>query len=140
MADDPVQFLRDTYAALARGDVAAVQARMNPAIEWHEPGLRNSPPPASGRVYLGPASVTRDVLEALPAAWDNVAVETDAFFGQGERVVVLGRFTGTAKATGRQVEAPFVHVCTVRDGTLCRLESFTDTARVLHALGAIETP
>ena len=102
MADDPEQVMRGVYAALAKGDLPALGALMNPAIEWHEPGLRGSPPPASGKVYLGPHSVQRDVLEALTPFWDAFTVSAEEFLSSGERVVVLGRYSATARETGRQ--------------------------------------
>jgi uncharacterized protein len=140
MAGDPVQVLKDAYGALGRGDIPAVVAMMNPAIEWHEPGLRGYPPPGGDRVFLGPSSVVRSVFAALPETWENLTAAPEEFLGTGERVAVVGRYTGTAKESGRALEAPFVHVWTVRDGALCRFENYTDTAKILHALGAIATP
>ena len=48
-----------------------------------------------------------------------------------------GDIPATARESGRPLDVPFVHVWTVRDGTLCRFQDYTDTAKVLHALGAI---
>lgn len=45
----------------------------------------------------------------------------------GETVVVLGRYSGTCKATGRAFRAPFAHVRTVRDGRAVRYVQYTDT-------------
>ncbi|MGI8914240.1 MAG: nuclear transport factor 2 family protein [Chloroflexota bacterium] len=137
MAGDPIPMLKDTYAAFGRGDIPAIVAVMNPAIEWHEPGLRGFPPPGGDRIYLGPKSVVTNIFTALAAAWDDVQVQPEEYLGTGERVAVVGRFRGTAKESGRALDVPFVHVWTVRDGTLCRFEDYTDTAKVLHALGAI---
>lgn len=139
MAVDSVQILKDAYAAFGKGDIPAVVGMMNPAIEWHEPGLRGYPPPGGDRIYLGPKSVAERVLAALPEAWDKFNVIPEEFLGTGERVAVVGRFSGTAKDTGRALDVPFVHIWTVRDGTLCRFQDYTDTAKVLHALGAIAT-
>ena len=137
MAEDAVALLQEAYAAFGRGDIPALVGMMNPAIEWHDPGWRGAAPPVSGRIYLGPRAVERDVLAGLAAAWDGFRAEPEDFLPSGERVVVLGRYRGTAKATGRAVDVPFIHVWTVRDGTLCRLQTATDSALVLHALGAV---
>ena len=139
MASDPVQRLKEAYAAFNAGDIPAVVAMMNPAIEWHEPGLRGYPPPGGDRVYLGPKSVVNDVFAALPTAWEGFLAVPEEYLGSGERVAVVGRISATAKASGRALDVPFVHVWTVRDGTLCRFQDYTDTAKVLHALGAIST-
>lgn len=140
MASDPVQQLKDAYAAFNAGDIPAVVAMMNPAIEWHEPGLRGYPPPGGDRVYLGPKSVVKDVFAALPIAWEGFRAVPEEFLGSGERFAVVGRISATAKESGRALDVPFVHVWTVRDGTLCRFQDYTDTAKVLHALGATVSP
>ena len=140
MANDSVQLLKNAYAAFNTGDVPAVVAMMNPAIEWHEPGLRGYPPPGGDRVYLGPNSVVKEVFAALTAAWDAFSAVPEEFLGNGERVAVLGRLSATAKESGRALDVPFAHVWTVRDGTLCRFQDYTDTAKVLHALGATVSP
>ncbi|HEY8745650.1 MAG TPA: nuclear transport factor 2 family protein, partial [Chloroflexota bacterium] len=98
------------------------------------------PPPGGDRIFLGPQSVVKNVFAALPAAWDNFSIVPEEFLGSGERIAVVGRCTATARETGRSLDVPFVHVWTVRDGTLCRFQDYTDTAQVLRALGAIETP
>jgi ketosteroid isomerase-like protein len=139
VAADPVQLLKEAYAAFNSGDIPAVVAVMNPAIEWHEPGLRGYPPPGGDRVYLGPQSVVKSVFAALPVAWDDFAIVPEEFLGSGERVAVVGRCSAIARDSGRHLNVPFVHVWTVRDGTLCRFQDYTDTAKVLQALGAIAT-
>lgn len=140
MGEDQTALLREAYAALEAGEVDRAVSMMNPAIEWHEPGLRGYPPPGGDRIYLGPASVARNVLVALAATWDDIRLIPEEFLSNGERVAVVGRFSGKAKETGRTVEAPFVHVWTIREGTLCRFQDYTDTAKILHALGAVTTP
>lgn len=140
MTSDPVQLLKDAYAAFNAGDIPALVGMMNPAIEWHEPGLRGYPPPGGDRVHLGPKSVVNDVLAAIPGAWDAFRALPEEFLGNGERVAVVGHFSASAKESGRALEAPFVHVWTVRDGALCRFQDYTDTAKVLHALGATVSP
>ena len=54
---------------------------------------------------------------------------------QGETVVVLGHMEGRARATGRDVTVPFVHVWRMREGKVHRGQAFTDTAALSEALG-----
>jgi hypothetical protein len=53
----------------------------------------------------------------------------------GETVVVLGRYRGLAKRTGRRLDVPCVHVWTLRDGKAVRFQQFLDTQGWNDALG-----
>lgn len=134
---EQLQLVKEAYAALARGDNAAFLELMDPAVEWHESGPSGFPPPGGGRTSLTPRMVLRDVLEPIAATWDDFTVDAQDFIDAGERVVVTGRYQGRAKATGKVLDAPFVHVWTSRHGKLCRFQDFPDTARVLQALSRV---
>jgi uncharacterized protein len=49
-------------------------------------------------------------------------------------VVVLGRYRGRAKGSGKPLDVPFVHVWTVRGGRATRFRQFLDTAGWIEAL------
>ena len=46
-----------------------------------------------------------------------------------ERVVVLGRYWGTARDGGSSVDASFAHIITTRGDRVAALQQITDTAR-----------
>ena len=46
-----------------------------------------------------------------------------------ERVVVLGRYWGTARDGGSSVDAAFAHIITTRGDRVAALQQITDTAR-----------
>jgi ketosteroid isomerase-like protein len=52
----------------------------------------------------------------------------------GARLLVLGRYVGSARSTGREFEARLVHIWTARAGRLARLWHLTDTAAWAAAL------
>ena len=52
----------------------------------------------------------------------------------GESVVVLGRYTGRAKETGKPLDVPFAHVWSFRDGKAVLFRQFLDTAGWTNAL------
>ena len=52
----------------------------------------------------------------------------------GSEIVVLGRYRGVAKETGKRLDVPFVHIWTVEDGTAVRFRQFLDTAGWVEAL------
>jgi ketosteroid isomerase-like protein len=52
------------------------------------------------------------------------------------RLLVLGRYRGSARSTGREFEADLMHLWTARDGKLSHLRHLTDTAAWAAALDA----
>lgn len=126
----PVDIVRRSYDAFERGDLDAVIADLDPEIEWHQAqGLPH------GGLYHGRDEVRRNIFEPLDAEWWSVFTATPhEFIDAGEQVVVLGRYEGEAKATGRKLDVPFVHVWTLRDDRAVSFRQFLDTAGWVHAL------
>jgi ketosteroid isomerase-like protein len=124
LAVDRVALVRRSYAAFACGDLDAVTAEMADDIEWHQAqGLPH------GGLYRGLDEVRRNVFEPLDADWwDAFEALPAEVLDAGEEVVVLGRYRGVAKRTGRRLDVPFVHVWTIRDGKAVRFRQFLDTA------------
>jgi ketosteroid isomerase-like protein len=56
-------------------------------------------------------------------------------FGAGDKVFLLGALVGTAKQTGKPINASLIEVFTIRDGKIARDDFyFQDTAAFLEAL------
>jgi ketosteroid isomerase-like protein len=73
------------------------------------------------------------VFARVGAEWDHFKGVPEEFLTDGEKVVVLGRYSGTSKATGRSFEAPFAHVFTVRDDAIVDMRQYADTTLVHDA-------
>ncbi len=67
MSQQDVSTMRAAYEAFNRGDIPAVLAAFDPAIEWHEPGGGRAP----RGTFRGAESVARDVFAAVPANFDE---------------------------------------------------------------------
>jgi ketosteroid isomerase-like protein len=52
------------------------------------------------------------------------------FVAQGDKVVAIGHYRATAKATGRTFDSAFVMVFTLREGKVVAFREFTDSAAV----------
>lgn len=52
-----------------------------------------------------------------------------------DRLIVLGTWRATARATGARVDVPFAHVLRYRDGKVVYFRNYLDTATALQALG-----
>jgi hypothetical protein len=126
-----VDVIRGGYDALARGDVPAVLAMLDPAVEWTEAeGF-----PYAG-TYTGPDAVLTGVVARLGSEWTPFQVKPAEFIDGGDQVVVLGRYAGTYNATGKSFDAAFAHVWTLRDGKVVRFRQYVDSALVQEACKA----
>lgn len=126
----PVEIVARSYEAFARKDLDGVLGDMAPDIRWEQAqGLPH------GGVYHGLDEVRRNIFEPLDAEWwTEFSADPDEFLDAGEDVVVLGRYRGVAKGTGKRLDVPFVHVWTLREGRAIRFRQFLDTAGWVEAL------
>ena len=117
-----VDSVRQVYQAFAQGDIPTVLSFLNPEIDWTEAeGF-----PYAG-TYHGPRAVLEGVFMRLGSEWNGFAVATDEFIDAGDTVVVLGKYSGTYKATGKSFQADFAHVWKVQDGKAIRFMQYVDT-------------
>jgi ketosteroid isomerase-like protein len=128
VSTEDVQRLREVYDAFDRDDAETFVGLLAHDIEWRVPEVL---PWGGARHGHDGVHTYLDLLrEHVSGGWGT----PEEFLDAGDRVVVLGRFAGTARATGRDFETTFVHVWTTSDGVPTRLVHFVDTAVVLRAL------
>jgi ketosteroid isomerase-like protein len=125
-----VELVKRSYEAFARDDLDGVLADMHPEIEWHQAqGLPH------GGFYRGLDEVRRNIFEPLDAEWwQEFSADPDEFLDAGDEVVVLGRYRGIAKGSGKRLDVPFVHVWTVEGDKAVRFRQFLDTRGWVEAL------
>ena len=119
-----VEVVRVIYAAIGRGDRATIRKSVDEDIRWEV--LDGYP---SGGTYTGFDAVFDKFFPGLLRHFDGWQARPDEFLDAGEDVVVLGRYHGTAKATGRVLDAPFAHIWHVVGGRAVRMRQFTDTSK-----------
>jgi ketosteroid isomerase-like protein len=127
---DNLAAARLSYEAFSRGDLDGATAMMDDAIVWHQAqGL------AHGGIYEGLPAVRANVFDPLDAQWweDFDATPTE-MFGGDDHVVVIGRYTGRAKVSGRPLDIPFAHVWKFQNGKAVVFHQFTDTRGWTDAL------
>jgi hypothetical protein len=118
------------YGALGRGDMPGALGLLSPEVSWTE--AAGFP---YGGTYHGPDQILNNVFMKLGTEWDGFTCVPHEFIAERDKVVVLGQYSGTYKATGKKFTAPFVHVFTVTNGKLAAFHQHTDTALVQKALG-----
>jgi ketosteroid isomerase-like protein len=120
MSRENVELVRAIYEAFAAGDVPGVIGRMAPDIVWNE---AENFPYADRNPYEGPDAIVTGVFARLGGEWDGFAAVPDEYLDAGDTVVVLGRYHGTYKATGKAIDAQLVHVWRVKDGKAAALQA-----------------
>ena len=130
MSEENVQTVRSIYDAFARGDVPAALGKMDQSIEWRE---AENFIYADRNPYIGPQAVLEGVFMRLGSDWEGFTVTPEEWLDAGVHVVLMGTYTGTHKATGREVRAQFAHVWSVREGRAVRFQQYTDTKQFADA-------
>jgi ketosteroid isomerase-like protein len=128
VAGEDVQRLRAIYDAFDRGDVDGWVGLLAHDIEWSVP---ETLPWGGTRHGHEGVRVFRELLdEHVEGGWGT----PEEFLETDDRIVVLGRFNGRARATGREFEMAFAHVWAFSDGVPVRYHNYSDTATALAAL------
>jgi ketosteroid isomerase-like protein len=114
------------YRAFAANDGATIGGLLAPDLVWME---AESGPYADRNPYNGPGAVFEGVFARIGAGYEGFVVTPAVFIASGDRVVALGRYTGTNRATGETLDAQFAHVFTVTGGKVTGFQQYTDTAQ-----------
>lgn len=119
------------YEAFANDDADALLATLTP--DFH--GV------VSAGMPLGVGGSYDTAVAMLDTVWGPVGAELDVtpvpdeyLYAADDRVVVIGRYRGTVRATGAPIDAAFVHVLRIEDDHVSELIQITDTARWHDAL------
>jgi 2-(1,2-epoxy-1,2-dihydrophenyl)acetyl-CoA isomerase len=129
--------VRTLYDAFARQDATALLAALAP--DFHGV-VADGMPAGLGGNYDGPEPMLRDCWARVFALADVRPVPTEYLPVAADRVVVIGYYDGTARATGRPLCAAFAHIVRVFADRISELVQITDTARWHDALALQEQP
>jgi ketosteroid isomerase-like protein len=131
MGQQRVEIVRGVYEAFGRGDVQAVLGAMAEEFEWYEAERM-----LYGGLYRNWEAVAENVLGPLIQDIPNFEATPVEFIASGDTVAAVVRYTGSGKATGKQLDLPVVHVWDIRDGKIARFQQFVDTAKFLEVVPA----
>ena len=128
------EIAKKAYEFFGSGDIQGLLNLYSDDIKWTTPKIENA-------AYSG----SREGKEALVEFFEKLAeseefsqFEPKEFIAEGDKVVVLGEFAATVKATGNTYSAEWVHVTTFKDGKITEFQEYFDTgeanrAHLLHA-------
>ena len=124
MSQENVETIRGMYEAFGQGDIPKLIGQMEQNIEWNE---AENFIYADRNPYIGPQAVLEGVFGRLGTEWEGFAVTTEEWLDAGNRIVVLGTYSGRHKSTGKRVRAQFAHIWSVKEGRVVRFQQYTDT-------------
>ena len=129
------EIVKKAYECFGKGDVVGLLELYSEDVSWTTPKVDNA-------VYSGARTGKADVAEffqLLNESEEFSEFEPTEFIAEGDKVVVLGKFTATIKATGKTFSSEWVHVTTVMDGKITGFQEFFDTAAAneAHQLHAV---
>ncbi len=123
-----VDLVKQAYSHFATGNVPGVLALFDSAIEWHE--CKGMPFVKGDGVFIGPDAVVTNVFMHLPDYFEGFNIAANEIFGTEDKVVMVGYYQGTNKATGNSFKANATHVWTVKNGKLSHFFQAVDTATI----------
>jgi ketosteroid isomerase-like protein len=131
---DNVDVARRGMDAYNRRDIDVFFAELATAdFEWW---------PALTRGYEGGCYRGREGVEQFIADtsenWEELQIVAEEFRDLGDRVLVLGRFSGRGKGSGVPVEQPYTTILDFRNDRIWRLRAYFDRAEALRAAGLSE--
>jgi ketosteroid isomerase-like protein len=83
----------------------------------------------------GRTSFPHAYFEEVDDAYDHLEAVADEFIDAGDAVLVVARVTWRGKTSGVTGERPLVAAFWLRDGKVCKEETFTDRTEALEAVG-----
>jgi ketosteroid isomerase-like protein len=126
---DNVALVKRAYKAFGKGDIKALLKTTADDIEWETPQVKGMPFGGSRR---GKGEV-EEFFRLLAEHEEVLEFTPQEFIAEGKQVVVIGRFQGRVKATGKVAETPWVHVFKIQKGKITRFFELFDTANAEHA-------
>jgi ketosteroid isomerase-like protein len=125
-----------TLARLSHENVEIVRrfllVGVDEALAYADPGIVWNPieePPTQGH------DAVRESLARWKSEWDDYEVIPEEFLDLGDRVVVTVRLRGRGRGSGVGVEARFYDLYTLSDGSIVRMDQFTERSEALETAG-----
>jgi ketosteroid isomerase-like protein len=124
-----IALVKRFYDAYMKGQKDLLLSYMTDDIDWDIPEMK-------GLAFSGRRQGREEVAQffgIVAQAQQLRSFEPQEFFGNSDRVVVLGHHEWTVKANGVWFDSDWVHVFTIRNGKVAAFRQSMDTMRVVLA-------
>jgi ketosteroid isomerase-like protein len=130
MSHENVDKSRSFIDAYNRRDFDEAMENFDPQIDFVLPAMQGFDS------CVGPDQI-RLFWEGLDETFDELRLDAQEFVDAGDRVAVRLRYYGRGKGSGAALDTEMYHqVATFENGTIVRLEYFTDWGQALEAASA----
>lgn len=126
---DNVEMVKQGYQLFAKGDFEGVSALFHPEIEWNS--SQGLPYIEGDGVFIGFSSIVKNVFAKIPEKVEGFHIDIRELFGSGDKVVMVGRYQGVYKPTGKEFNANATHVWTIKDGKATKYFQAVDSAEII---------
>ena len=99
----------------------------DPAIEWV---VAENSPLADHSPYRGLNQVVEGVFTRIGLEFPGLTIQVDELLDAGDKIVMLGRYHGVRKATGKGFQAQVAHIWTISTGKATKFQQYLDTYQV----------
>lgn len=119
------------YTAFAANDAPGIARVLDQNVMWVE---AENGPYADHNPYAGTSAVFEGVFGRIGVQFRDFRATPQTYLPSGDKVVVLGRYSGSNISTGEALDAQFAHVFTVANGKVTAFQQYTDTAQWMDAV------
>ena len=128
MSQENLEIVRKAVEAYARGDLDTALTHADPDIVWN---------PVEEAATQGQDAIRANV-ERWEIDFDDFEATPEEYIDAGDQVLVTIHWSGRGRGSGLQVDIRTYMVFTARDGTLIRMDEFTERSEALEAAGLSE--
>ena len=121
-----LEVVKAFYNAMKAGDLGTALGLIDENVEWTE---AENFVYADLSPYMGRDNLVNGLFMRFGMYWENFAAIPERMLDSGDTVVVLGRYNGSYRETGKSVNAQMVHVYQVANGKIVKFQQYTDTAQ-----------
>ena len=125
-----VDLLKQGYKDFAAGNIKGVVSIWHPDIVWE--ACTGVPYITGNGIFKGAPAIIESVFAHVPTHFDNFKIEIREFIDAGDKVVVVGYYTGIWKATGKAFKANATHTWTFKNGKVANYFEAVDSAVVVN--------
>lgn len=130
MSKEDVAVMKRFYDTYNTGDMDGFMSCLDPEIEWVEtPGLP-FPDKVVGLEEL------QGFFATMGDFWEEFAPRCETFIDAGDTVVIVGGYRGKHRASGTEVDNPYVHVTQMRNSRAWKTRFYEDTSWFAKVGGA----
>ena len=124
-----LDLLKQGYKDFSEGNIEAAVSNWSPDIVWEE--CTGFPHIEGDGIFNGLQSVLEGGFALIPEQFENFGIEIEDFVDGGDKIVMVGYYSGIWKATGKSFKAKATHTWTFKDGKPVHFFQAVDTAAII---------